>query len=358
MNLIKQLNLSLNQIFDKEKSRLERLVSLIPIIGELNRIFSNVVAGRGISCEDAVAVASFVNSKLDAKLIDAELVNIVINHPADKRQLLINRLNNSLTKIITTFNDYRPLFDNADLPSLWQSQREEVIRCIDEQLHRLRDLSPELNEVNNSLEMSPFNGRPQSEVYALERQFDRLKAEYDAEKQKLTDLYDRQKAIECDMQSVDGPIFSIAASRCADLLSIVEKYVETNPSGTVDESVADEEPPIAYLPMALISEVFKEVNGEQFENMSEPDFFHAINLHQAIPAIRIVDGERNRAYYVIHKFGERVDEKLRQQWITGILEQLGVKRSTYASKYRKVVSDDASVADKEFVDVIDTVFKR
>lgn len=337
---------------------MERLVSLIPIIGELNRIFSNVVAGRGISCEDAVAVASFVNSKLDTKLIDAELVNLVINHPSDKRQLLINGLNGNLANIVSTYNDYRPLFDNVNLPSLWQSQREEVIHCIDEQLHSLRDLRPELNEVSNSLEMSPFNGRPQNEVYALERQFERLKAEYDAEKQKLTDLYDRQKAIECDMQSVEGHIFYIAAFRCADLLSIVEKYVETNPSRTVDESVADEEPPIAYLPMALISEVFKEVNGEQFENMSEPDFFHAINLHSAVPAIRIVDGERNRAYYVIHKFGERVDEKLRPQWLTGILEQLGVKRSTYASKYRKVVSDDASVADKEFVDVIDTVFKR
>ena len=265
----------------------------------------------------------------------------------------------NLIKIVNTYTDYQPLYDNVNLSRLWQSQREEVLRCIDEQLRHLRDLQPEINEVSNSLEMSPFNGRSQNEVFALERQFDRLKAEYDSEKLKLTELYGRQKAIEADMQPVEGPLFNLAASRCTDLLSIVEKYIEGNPSEPVEASAdVNEEPPITYLPIALVSDIFKEVNGEQFEPMDEPDFFHAINLHSDASAIRIVDGERNRAYYVIHKFGERVDEKLRQQWISGILDRLGVKRGTYASKYRKVVSDDASVADKEFVDVIDVVFKR
>ena len=50
---------------------METLLSLIPTIGELSRIYGNVVLGRDISCEDALAVASFVNSRLDTKLVDA-----------------------------------------------------------------------------------------------------------------------------------------------------------------------------------------------------------------------------------------------------------------------------------------------
>lgn len=338
------------------------LTSLIPQIGEISRIYNNVAVGRGVSCEDALALGVFAQSSIDCKEIEAELVGLVLNYSPEQRQLLVKGLNDSLKSIVNTYNEFKPLFDRIGLSELWSRLFDENQRNIADQMKRVNETKPELREVSNSIEMSPFNGASKEEIRLLEKRYERLKADYDTEKKKLTKLYEEEQRIKDEMFSVGEETFSSVTSKCQELLTIVEKYVDDS-MPTADEDAGNEDaqsatPNIAYMPLELVSHVFQEVNGEQFVPMNEDDFFHAINLHSNAPAIRIVEGEKNRTYYILYKFWEKIDEKLRPKWLTGILEQLGIKRKIYASKYRKVVSEDASDTDKKFVESIDAVFKQ
>ncbi len=341
---------------------MENLTMLIPQIGEISRIYNNVAVGQGVSCEDALSLGAFAQSSIDYKDIEAELVGLVLNYSPEQRQMLVKGLEGNLRNILSLYIEYRPLFDRIELSEPWHRRYEENQRDISDQMKRVNETKPELREVSNSIGMAPFGGASKEEISLLERRYERLKAEYYAEKEKLTKLYEEQQRIKDEMFSVGEETFPSVTAKCQELLTIVEKYVDdSNPES--EENADDEEANsgklnIAYLPLDLVGHVFHEVNGEQFEKMDEYDFFHAINLHPDAPAIRIADGERNRAYYVIYKFWEKIDEKLRAQWLTDILEQLGIKRKIYASKYRTVVSNEKSGADTDFVKSIDAVFKQ
>ena len=268
----------------------------------------------------------------------------------------------NLQSIVDTYNEFKHLFDRIELSELWRKRYEENQSDIANQMKRVNETKPELREVSNSIEMAPFNGASKEEINLLERRYEWLKGEYGAEKEKLTKLYEEQQRIKDEMFSVGEETFPSVTAKCQGLLTIVEKYVdESNLNRDKDNygnEAQSETPNIAYLPLDLVSRVFQEVNGEQFEKMNEDDFFHAINLHTDAPSIRIAGGERNRAYYIIYKFWEKIDEKLRPQWLAGILDQLGVKRKIYGSKYRTVVSNEQSGADTDFVKSIDAVFKQ
>lgn len=151
------------------------LTSLIPQIGEISRIYNNVVIGRGVSCEDALALGAFAQTSIDYKEIEAELVGLVLNYSFEQRQLLIKGLNDNLQSLFDTYNKFKPLFDRIELSELWRRSYEENQSDIANQMKRVNETKPELREVSNSLEMTPFNGASKEEVSMLERRYERLK---------------------------------------------------------------------------------------------------------------------------------------------------------------------------------------
>lgn len=135
---------------------------------------------------------------------------------------------------------------------------------------------------------------------------------------------------------------------------IKSNFKEVEPYKTFIEN-ADLAP---YFSMDLIYKVYKYCNGGQFEKLSELDFYKSINLLSLYPNLKIAKSENKGAYYVLHKFMNCIrDKEVQNYWINEILHYLGKDYDNYHSKYRDVVSGNATEDDKVFADDIDKIFK-
>ncbi len=113
----------------------------------------------------------------------------------------------------------------------------------------------------------------------------------------------------------------------------------------------------ALFDMNIISSAYNICNNEQFEEISELDFYHEINNpSNGLQKLKIKKSETMRVCYLIHLLSERLDEPLRTQWREQILEKLGISTSYYKSKYRNAVSGDASVRSSAFANNMRAVF--
>lgn len=113
-----------------------------------------------------------------------------------------------------------------------------------------------------------------------------------------------------------------------------------------------------YFNMSLISSIYEECNDIQFQNISEQDFYNAINLNPSSEnPLKIKAGEKIRVCYLIHKLYEKIKGDNKAVWRKEILDQLEIKESYYKSKYKEPLSDVPSLKSEEFVENIDKIFK-
>ena len=114
-----------------------------------------------------------------------------------------------------------------------------------------------------------------------------------------------------------------------------------------------------YFPMGLVYSVYKLSDGILFESLSELEFYKSINLLELYSPLKIEKSAIKRAYYVLHKFSNCIKNKeLKNYWINVILHRLGKDESNYSSRYRDVVSDNATDDDTLFANNVDEIFKR
>ena len=138
------------------------------------------------------------------------------------------------------------------------------------------------------------------------------------------------------------------------LLEIKNNFKETEKYKTLIEN-SDLAP---YFSMGLVYEAYKFSNGILFESLSELDFYKSINLLQIDSHLNIVKSEIKRAYYVLHNFSNCIENKeVRNYWISTILQRLKKDESNYFSKYRTVVSENATKDDNRFARDVDQIFK-
>ena len=109
--------------------------------------------------------------------------------------MIFNSLYKELSTISDTYQNNKALFDGLEVRLLWDFELLYIEKEIDKQLKKTRKASDELIEVSNSYEMTPFNGMPKNEVEILERRLEKLKNEYDNEKEKLNKLHDEKNKI-------------------------------------------------------------------------------------------------------------------------------------------------------------------
>ena len=220
----------------------------------------------------------------------------------------------------------------------------------------------ELMEANGSLEAVGFREHDRQEEELLERRYERCKREYDKEKTKLDELYKqkeqaRREALQC-LQNRCGEICRLGGS----LLAILEKYLtdqkkkegeekEMSASGTTPAS------PPAYFPMRLLSAIYEKCNGEQFETVSELDFYANLNLQPYEGRLKIRPREKARVCYLIFLMGETLPKPDREKWKEGIMNLLGIEDTYYKSKYKEPVSDFPSDSNQEFAKEMRSIFR-
>ena len=172
---------------------MNEITSMIPQYGELNRIYTDILSGKGFSFEKQKFISDFYRQHEDTQAFETSLIGMVFETDAEHRSLLLNSLKREIESNISIYNANQPRLDNIDT---WLISRDHADRfdwSIDNQMKTTREYNKELIEANGSLEAMVYRAHDRQEEELLNRRYDRCKREYEKEKAKLDELYDKKK---------------------------------------------------------------------------------------------------------------------------------------------------------------------
>ena len=336
-----------------------KIQTMIPQYGELNRIYRDYIDNYAFSFDRQKFISDFYQEYNDMKSFEAAILELVLDKQKEQYTLILNSLKTEIEKSIQAY-EIRPLSDRAIERACYQHM-ERYSQEIEAQLDVTRSLSKPLNEANNRYDSIGYREHTAEEEKQAEKEYERCKAEYDREKAKLNKLYDQQKATRTEA-------FQYMKNCCADIyrqsclfLDILKKYI---PDGKrQDESgkpisqqeTADEHQ--EYFSMKLLSLIHEVCVGEQFEEISAPDFYANMNLHPCNCKLKIKPREKIRVCYLIFLMSEKLSKQDRDKWKDRILKLLDIDDSYYKSKYKEPVSDFPSDSNQNFAKEMEHIFR-
>ena len=332
---------------------MKEISQFIPELSSVCKIYSGVISGSGIACEDTLTLVAFINSFPSVHDVESGIMDLVLKAPTERLEIVLKSLHTDLDRIVMLYNDNSIYYDRRDLRFLWEKPLSYADKDIEAQQKKTQAASDELKEASNSYEMTPFNGMSKDEAALLERRVDKLTAEYQKEKAKLQNFYAKRKSLEEERWSVPTDIFRLIYLKCNGLLPVIEKYYNKPVEKNKEQSERTE----VYLSMSLLAYVHELCNGRQFKDMAAIDFFHALNLHQAFKPLEVCKNEKVRVCYLIHQLSEKIDKCTRSEWIGAILRKMGIDQEYYRSKYREPISDPPSKKNKEFADSLKEILR-
>lgn len=342
----------------------ERITSMIPRYGKLNKIYTEMTSGNGFSFEKQKFISDFYREYEDTQTFETALISFMLEMDGAHFSVLLNSLKREIESNISTYNTYRELFDRLDIQYICRLHEDRFDWDIDRQTKITREYNRELMEANGSLEAVSFREHDRQEEELLERRYERCKREYDKEKARLDELYKqkeqaRQEALQC-LKNRCGDICRLGGS----LLEILEKYMTDQKKKEREEkeiSIPDTAPANqpAYFPMKLLSAIHEKCNDEQFEAIPEADFYANMNLQPCKNRMKIRPGEKARVCYLIYLMGETLSNQDKENWKDEIMRLLDIDIRYYKSKYKAPVprTDLASDSNQEFAKEMRSIFR-
>lgn len=337
----------------------DKIQTMIPQYGELNRIYRDYIDNRVFSFDRQKFISDFCQEYNDMKSFEAAILELVLDRQKEQYTLILNSLKTEIEKSIQAY-EVCPLSDSAVERACYQYMERYSLE-IEAQLDVTRSLSKPLNEVNNRYDSIGYREHTAEEEKQAEKEYERCKAEYDKEKAKLNELYDQQKAARKEA-------FQYMKNRCEDMyrqsclfLDILKKYIsdgnrQDEPGKPISQQEAADEQQ-EYFSMKLLSLIHEVCVGEQFEEISAPDFYANMNLHPCNCKLKIKPREKIRVCYLIFLMGEKLPKQDREKWKAGILGLLDIDDSYYKSKYKEPVSDFPSDSNQKFAKEMEHIFR-
>lgn len=337
----------------------DKIQTMIPRYGELNRIYRDYIDNRVFSFDRQKFISDFCQEYNDMKSFEAAILELVLDRQKEQYSLILNSLKTEIEKSIQAY-EVCPLSDSAVERACYRHMERYSLE-IEAQLDVTRSLSKPLNEANNRYDSIGYREHTVEEEKQAEKEYERCKAEYDKERAKLNELYDQQKAARKEA-------FQYMKNRCADMyrqsclfLDILKKYIpggkrQDEPGKPISQQeTADEQQ--EYFSMKLLSLIHEVCIGEQFEEISAPDFYANMNLHPCNCKLKIKPREKIRVCYLIFLMGEKLPKQDRDKWKAGILKLLDIDDSYYKSKYKEPVSDFPSDSNQNFAKEMEHIFR-
>ena len=136
---------------------------MIPQYGELNRIYTDILSGKGFSFEKQKFISDFYRQHEDTQAFETSLIGMVFETDAEHRSLLLNSLKREIESNISIYNANQPRLDNIDT---WLISRDHADRfdwSIDNQMKTTREYNKELIEANGSLEAMVYRAHDRQE---------------------------------------------------------------------------------------------------------------------------------------------------------------------------------------------------
>lgn len=337
----------------------ERITSMIPRYGKLNKIYTEIMSGGSFSFEKQQFISGFYREYGDTQTFETALISLILEMDATHYSVLLNSLKREIENNISTYNTCKEFFDRLDTGYVCRQHESRFDWGIDRQMKVTNEYYRELMEANGSLEAVGFREHDRQEEELLERRYERCKREYDKEKARLDELYKqkeqaKREALQC-LKNHCGDICRLSGS----LLAILEKYLtdQKKKEGEEKEAVTAQTTPPTYFPMKLLSAVYEKCNGEQFEAISELDFYASMNLQPCEGKLIIRPREKARVCYLIFLMGETLHKPDREKWRKDIMNLLGIDDTYYKSKYKEPVSDFPSDSNQEFAKEMRSIFR-
>ena len=337
----------------------ERITSMIPRYGKLNKIYTEIMSGGSFSFEKQQFISGFYREYGDTQTFETALISLILEMDATHYSVLLNSLKREIENNISTYNTCKEFFDRLDTGYVCRQHESRFDWGIDRQMKVTNEYYRELMEANGSLEAVGFREHDRQEEELLERRYERCKREYDKEKARLDELYKqkeqaKREALQC-LKNHCGDICRLSGS----LLAILEKYLtdQKKKEGEEKEAVTAQTTPPTYFPMKLLSAVYEKCNSEQFEAVSELDFYANMNLQPYESRLKIRPREKARVCYLIFLMGETLPKPDREKWKEDIMNLLGIDDTYYKSKYKEPVSDFPSDSNQEFAKEMRSIFR-
>ena len=323
-----------------------KIQTMIPQYGELNRIYRDYIDNHSFSFSRQKFLSDFYQEYNDMKAFEAAILELVLERQKEQYTLILNSLKTEIEKSIQAY-ETRPLSDGA-IERVCYQHMERYSQEIEAQLDVTRSLSKPLNEANNRYDCIGYREHTPEEEIQAEKEYERCKAEYDREKIILNKLYDQQKAVRTEA-------FQYMKNCCADIyrqsclfLDILKKYI---PDGKQED-----EPDKPISQQETTEEQQEYFRGEQFEEISAPDFYANMNLHPCNCKLKIKPREKIRVCYLIFLMSEKLSKQDRDKWKDRILKLLDIEESYYKSKYKEPVSDFPSDSNQKFAKEMKCIF--
>ena len=336
-----------------------KIQTMIPQYGELNRIYRDYIDNYAFSFDRQKFISDFYQEYNDMKSFEAAILELVLDKQKEQYTLILNSLKTEIEKSIQAY-EIRPLSDRAIERACYQHM-ERYSQEIEAQLDVTRSLSKPLNEANNRYDSIGYREHSAEEEKQAEKEYERCKAEYDKERAILNELYDQQKTARKEA-------FQYMKNRCADIyrqsclfLDILKKYIpdgkrQDEPGKPVGQQETTDEQQ-EYFSMKLLSLIHEVCVGEQFEEISAPDFYANMNLHPCNCKLKTKPREKIRVCYLIYLMSEKLPKQDRDKWKAGILKLLDIDDNYYKSKYKEPVSDFPSDSNQNFAKEMEHIFR-
>lgn len=351
----------------------EMIQNLIPRYGELNRIYRDWIESHAFSFEKQKMISDFHSEYNDITAFEKAILELVLHVSQEQYILLLKSLKKEVRENIQLYETHR-LPGNFVIEHVCDLHTNIYKEAIKEQMEETVKLHKPLNEANNRYDSIGYREHTAEEEEQAEREYERLKAEYDREKEKLDRLYALQKGTKEEaMQYFEN--------RCDDIyllsqhfMNILVKYVpdeenRNNESQPIQEAKEEQKEESKekeerkqqqgheYFSMKLLSAIHEACVNEQFEVISEPDFYANMNLHSDKCRLKIKPREKVRVCYLLFLMGETLSKPDKDEWLKGIRDLLGIDESYYRSKYKEPVSDFPSDSNQKFAKEMAVLFR-
>ena len=324
-----------------------QITNILPQYTQLNAIISEVSNRNSIEFAQQQFVADFYTQFDNIQSFEAMLIDLTMSAKPERHKTLSESLSIEIQNNIRLISSNKIVLENLNIEKTCDNFANQYETQISDQLHNTQKYWKELSEINNLLDAVGFRQHTEQEEKRLWEKHETLTEKYNKEKALLNDLYEKRKVVQKTAEKYQDNYFPKILTLSQKLSEIVQKYIPKTVH-SLPEGI--------FFDMKTASEIHKICNNTIFENLSETDFYTAINLLATDKILKLKQGEKTRASFLIYKMYESIKSHNKTEWRTSILQHLEIDESYYKSKYKEPISEVPSRKSEQFAREIKELF--
>jgi hypothetical protein len=292
-------------------------------------------------------VADFYTQFNNIQSFETMLIDLAMQSELERCKTLTESLSFEIQNNIRLISSNKSVLENLAIEKACEKFAKQYDTQIANQIHITQEIWKEYKKADNSLDTIGFRQHTKQEEKRLCEKHETLTERYNSEKATLNDLYEKQKVARKTAEKYQENYFPKILSLSHRLNEIIQKYVPKTTQSM---------PQGAFFDMAISSNIHRICNNTIFENISETDFYTAINLLASDKILQLKQGEKTRACFLIYKMYESIKSDKNAEWRKSMLQQLDIDENYYKSKYKEPISEVPSRKSEQFAREIKELF--